>query len=72
MKQQDGRDLTRFDIDFDLPEHFLAGVSAGDLPDLRPDLGDVSQGKLVTLDQLLRAVQRHFSTPSSWRGCGCW
>ena len=24
IKQQDGRDLTRFDIDFDLPDHFLA------------------------------------------------
>jgi cytochrome c peroxidase len=24
IKQQDGRDLTRFDIDFDLPERFLA------------------------------------------------
>ena len=23
IKKQDGRDLTRFDLDFDLPDHFL-------------------------------------------------
>ena len=28
IRQQDGRDLTRFDIDFDLPDHFLVGLSA--------------------------------------------
>src|SRR5580704_6147411 len=32
IKRQDGRDLTRFDIDFDLPERFLAAVSASHLP----------------------------------------
>ena len=49
MKQQDGRDLTRFDIDFDLPEHFLAAFPPEMYLTSRPDLGDVSQGKLVTL-----------------------
>jgi cytochrome c peroxidase len=24
IKKQEGRDLTRFDLDFDLPDHFLA------------------------------------------------
>ena len=33
VKRQTGRDLTRFDLDFDLPDHFSAGVSSGDLPD---------------------------------------
>jgi len=27
IKKQEGRDLTRFDLDYDLPEHFLPGYS---------------------------------------------
>ena len=49
MKLQDGRDLTRFDIDFDLPERFLAAFPPAMYLVQRPDLGDVSQGKLVSL-----------------------
>src|SRR6202030_717584 len=45
IKTQDGRDLTRFDIDFDLPEHFLAAFPPEMYLTTRPDLGDVSQGK---------------------------
>jgi cytochrome c peroxidase len=49
IKQQDGRDLTRFDIDFDLPERFLAAFPPAMYLVSRPDLGDVSQGKLISL-----------------------
>jgi len=49
IKKQDGRDLTRFDVDFDLPERFLAAFPPGIYLTTRPDLGDVSQGRLVTL-----------------------
>lgn len=49
IKQQDGRDLTRFDIDFDLPDHFLPEFPPSIYLTGRPDLGDVSQGKLVSL-----------------------
>jgi cytochrome c peroxidase len=49
IKNQDGRDLTRFDIDFDLPDHFLAAFPPAIYLTSRPDLGDVSQGKLVSL-----------------------
>src|SRR5208283_3324595 len=49
IKRQDGRDLTRFDIDFDLPERFLAAFPPATYLVQRPDLGDVSQGKLVSL-----------------------
>src|SRR6185503_9822523 len=48
VKKQEGRDLTRFDLDFDIPEHFLAEFPAAIFLTTRPDLGDVSQGKLVT------------------------
>jgi cytochrome c peroxidase len=49
IKQQDGRDLTRFDIDFDLPDHFLAEFPPAMYLAQRPDLGDVSHGKLISL-----------------------
>jgi cytochrome c peroxidase len=49
IKRQDGRDLTRFDIDFDIPERFLAAFPPAMYLVQRPDLGDVSQGKLVSL-----------------------
>ena len=48
-KKQTDRDLTRFDLDFDLPDHFLPEFPAPIYLTTRPDLGDVSQGKLVTL-----------------------
>lgn len=49
-KKQTERDLTRFDLDFDLPEHLLPEFPAAIFLTTRPDLGDVSKGKLVTLD----------------------
>jgi len=50
LKKQTGRDLTRFDLDFDLPDRFLPEFPAPIYLTTRPDLGDVSQGKLVTTD----------------------
>ncbi len=41
--------LERFDLDFDLPDHFLAEFPPAIFLTTRPDLGDVSQGKVVTL-----------------------
>lgn len=50
IKKQEGRDLSRFDLDFDLPDRFLPEFPAPIYLTTRPDLGDVSQGKLVTID----------------------
>lgn len=50
IKKQEQRDLTRFDLDFDLPDTFLPEFPAPIYLTTRPDLGDVSQGKLVTID----------------------
>ena len=50
IKKQEGRDLTRFDLDFDLPDHFLPEFPAPIYLTTRPDLGDVTKGKLVTID----------------------
>jgi cytochrome c peroxidase len=48
VKKQENRDLTRFDLDFDLPQHLLPEFPPAIFLTTRPDLGDVSQGKLVT------------------------
>jgi len=48
-KRQTGLDLTRFDLDFDFPQHLLPEFPAPIYLTTRPDLGDVSQEKLVTL-----------------------
>lgn len=49
-RQKDGvgRRLERFDVDFDIPEHLLPEFPPAIFLTTRPDLGDVSQGKLVT------------------------
>jgi cytochrome c peroxidase len=49
IKKQEERDLTRFDLDFDLPDHLLPEFPAPIYLTTRPDLGDVSKGKLVTI-----------------------
>ncbi len=49
IKKQEGRDLTRFDLDYDLPAHFLPEFPPAIYLTTRPDLGDVSQGKVVTI-----------------------
>jgi cytochrome c peroxidase len=50
IKKQEDRDLTRFDLDFDLPDHFLPEFPSPIYLTTRPDLGDMSQGKVVTLE----------------------
>ena len=49
-KRQTGRDLERFDLDFDLPNHLLPEFPPAIFLTTRPDLGDVSDGQLVTTD----------------------
>jgi len=55
IKRQEGdRDLTRFDLDFDLPDHLLPEFPAPMFLTTRPDLGDVSRGELVTLNNYFK------------------
>ena len=49
VKKQNARDLARFDLDYDLPQHLLPEFPAPIYLTTRPDLGDVSKGQLVTL-----------------------
>ncbi len=48
IERQEGRALTRFDVDFDIPDRFLPEFPPPIFLTTRPELGDVSQGKLVT------------------------
>jgi cytochrome c peroxidase len=49
IREQDARDLERFDLDFDLPDAFLPEFPPAVYLTTRPDLGDVSRGQVVTL-----------------------
>jgi cytochrome c peroxidase len=49
--------LERFDVDFDLPEHFLPEFPPAIFLTTRKDLGDVSQGKVVTLENFQEIFQ---------------
>ena len=49
VKKQEGRDLTRFDLDFDLPAHLLPEYPPAVFLTTRSDLGDVSQGQVITI-----------------------
>lgn len=54
IKRQTGIDLTRFDLDYDLPTYFLPEYPPPIYLTTRPDLGDVSQGQVVTIDNYFR------------------
>jgi cytochrome c peroxidase len=51
---QTGRDLERFDLDFDLPEHLTPEFPPAIFLTTRPELGDVSNGELVTTHNFFR------------------
>jgi cytochrome c peroxidase len=56
IKRDEQRELQRFDLDFDLPDHFLPEFPAPMFLITRPDLGDVSQGKLLTIDNFFELL----------------
>jgi cytochrome c peroxidase len=56
IKKQEGRDLTRFDLDFDLPDQFLPEFPPPIYLTTRPDLGDISKGRLLTIDNYYELV----------------
>lgn len=49
LKKEEGRNMTRFDVEHDLPVHFLPEFPPPLYLTTRPDLGDVTGGKLITL-----------------------
>lgn len=49
INKQEKRDLTRFDVDFDLPDQFTPEFPPPIFLTTHPELGDVSQGQLLTI-----------------------
>jgi len=49
IRELENRSLERFDVEFDLPQHFLPEFPPPIFLNSRPDLGDVSQGKLLSI-----------------------
>jgi cytochrome c peroxidase len=49
--------LTRFDLDFDIPEPYLPEFPPAIFLTTRPDLGDVSKGQMVTIDNFQEIFQ---------------
>ena len=49
IKKQEARDIARFDVDFDLPDHITPEFPPPMFLTSRPDLGDVSQGQVLTM-----------------------
>jgi cytochrome c peroxidase len=49
IKKQEARDLQRFDVDFDIPDQFTPEFPPPMFLTSRPDLGDVSQGQVLTI-----------------------
>jgi cytochrome c peroxidase len=48
IKKLESRDLARFDVEFDYPDHLTPEFPPPIFLTTRPDLGDVSQGKLLS------------------------
>ena len=59
IAREEGRDLRRFDVEFDLPEHLTPEFPPPIFLHNRPELGDVSRGQVLTIKQLLRDHERH-------------
>jgi cytochrome c peroxidase len=49
MLDMEARDLERFDVDFDLPDHLTPEFPPPIYLTTRPDLGDVSQGQVLSI-----------------------
>jgi cytochrome c peroxidase len=49
IARQESRNLRRFDVDSDLPEHFTPEFPAPIFLTTHPELGDVSKGQLLTI-----------------------
>jgi len=49
IRKQEARSLERFDVDYDIPEHMLPELPPPIFLSNRPELGDVSQGKVLTI-----------------------
>jgi cytochrome c peroxidase len=66
-KLQDGRNLQRFDLDYDLPDQFLAEFPPGMYLTPHTEMGDVTGGVLLTLNNYFEKFNG-FMTPRQLEG----
>lgn len=67
IRKLEDRNLERFDVEFDLPKHLLPEFPPPIYLTTRPDLGDVSQGKLLSLDNYYE-IMHGLLTPVQMEG----
>jgi cytochrome c peroxidase len=62
IKKQEQRDLTRFDLDHDIPDHLLPEFPPPIFLTTHPEKGDVSKGKLVTIENFFELFSEIMNT----------
>ena len=67
IEKLEERSLERFDVEFDIPKHFLPEFPPPIFLSSRPDLGDVSQGKLLSIDNYYK-IMHGILTPVQMEG----
>jgi cytochrome c peroxidase len=67
IRRQEGRDLRRFDVNFDLPDYLTAEFPPPIFLTTRPELGDVSRGQLLTIRNFYE-VMNGILTPVQMEG----
>jgi cytochrome c peroxidase len=56
IRRTENRSLARFDVDFDLPEHLLPEFPPPIFLTTHPELGDVSHGQLLSIDNFFELM----------------
>lgn len=67
IARMEQRDLRRFDVDFDLPDHLTPEFPAPIFLTTRPELGDVSRGQVLTIRNFYE-VMNGIVTPVQMEG----
>jgi cytochrome c peroxidase len=67
IQRQEARDLRRFDVNFDLPDHMTPEFPAPIFLTTQPHLGDVSRGQLLTIRNFYE-VMNGIVTPVQMEG----
>jgi len=67
IQHQEARNLRRFDVDFDVPDHLTPEFPPPVFLTTHPELGDVSRGKLLTIRNFYE-LMNGFITPVQMEG----
>ncbi len=67
MQELEQRDLVRFDVEFDLPDHLTPEFPPPIFLTTRPDLGDVSQGEVLSIKNFF-GIMKGKLTPVQMEG----